>query len=199
MRQLTAMRAGLRRRRVAGPLALALMLACVSPASAQVVERDRFSEPISEDYELCGIAVHEEGSVTGTVHFRVGKGDVESKFFQHLTYRFATTITNTANGRFVTVLAHAVVQDLKATPLGGTLFEVTLLEAGQTLVLRDMSGNLLLRDRGVVRTSLLYDTLGDDMPGGEVVELLSDDPRGPHPGFLMSEEEYCALVHDAIG
>jgi len=199
MRQLTAMRAARRRCRVAGPLAVALILACVAPASAEVIERERFSEPISEDYEWCGIAVHEEGSLTGAVHFRVGTGEVESKFFQHLTFRFASTITNTANGRFVTVMSHLVVQDAKAIHVEGTLFQVTVVEAGQSLVLRDMNGDVLLRDRGAIRASLLYDTLGDDMPGGEVVEVLSDDPRGPHPSFSQSEEEFCAMVHDTIG
>ena len=125
MRQFTAMRAGLRRRRAAGPLAVALILACVAPASADVIDRVRFIEPISEDYEWCGLAVHEEGSVAVSVHFRVGKGELEQEFSQHLTYKLATTITNTANGRFVTVGAHEVIQDVKATHLEGTLFKET--------------------------------------------------------------------------
>src|SRR5918994_7615519 len=125
----------LRQRALIGPLLVALMLVCVPSASAQVVDRERFSEAISEDFELCGIAVHEEGSLTGAVHFRVGKGEVESKFFQHLTYKLASTITNTANGRFMTVVAPEVIQDVKATHLEGTLFEITVLDAGQPWVI----------------------------------------------------------------
>jgi hypothetical protein len=197
MRQLTAMRAGLRRSRAAGPLAAALMLACVSSAPADVIERERFTEPISQDYEWCGIAVHEEGSLTGAVHFRVGTGELESTFFQHLTYKFATTITNTANGRFVTVVAHEVIQDVKATHLEGTLFQETFLDAGQPWVVMDMNGDIVLRDRGVVRVTVIFDTLGDDMPGGEIVDVLIDDARGPHPSW--DEEEFCAIVRDTIG
>jgi hypothetical protein len=197
MRQLTAMRAGLRRRRAAGPLAVALILACVAPASAEVIERERFIEPISEDYEFCGLAVHEEGSVAVAVHFRVGTGEREQAFFQHLTYKFATTITNTANGRFVTVVAHEVIQDVKATHLEGTLFQETYIEAGKDWVIRNMNGDLILHDRGVARVSFIFDTLGDGMPGGEIVEILSDDARGPHPSW--NEEEFCATIRDTIG
>jgi hypothetical protein len=182
---------------VSGPLAAALILVCVAPASADVIERERFSEPISQDYEWCGLAVHEEGSLTVTVHLRVGTGELESEFFQHLTYKLATTITNTANGRFMTVVAHEVIQDVKATHLEGTLFLETVLDAGQPWVIRDMNGDLVLRDRGVVRVSWIFDTLGDDMPGGQVVEVLSDDARGPHPSW--NEEEFCAIIRDTIG
>ena len=197
MRQLTAMRAGLRRPRAAGPLAVALMLACVASAPAQVIDSERFIEPISEDYELCGLAVHEEGSLAVTVHFRVGTGELESEFFQHLTYKFASTITNTANGRFVTVDAHQVIQDVKSTHLEGSLFQDTILEAGQASIVRDMNGDLVLRDRGAVRVSVIFDTLGDDMPGGEIVDVLSDVAYGPHPS--RNEEEFCATIRDTIG
>jgi hypothetical protein len=180
-------------------IATAVVAAWVLPAQATVINRERFSEPISEDYDLCGIAVHEEGQVTGTIQFRAGTGELESTFFQHLTYRVATTITNPANGKFYTFTAHAVVQDVKATPVEGTIFEFTFLEAGQPFVIRDMNGNVVLRDRGVIRSTLLFDTLGDDMPGGDVVEFLADVVRGPHPQFSMSEEEFCATVQDLIG
>jgi hypothetical protein len=49
---------------------------------------------------------------------------------------------------------------------------------------RAFSGpGLLLRDRGVIRSSLVFDTLGDATPGGAVVEELEPSVRGPHPGF----------------
>ena len=32
------------------------------------------------------------------------------------------------------------------------------------------------------------------MPGGIFLELLEERVSGPHPGFFMSEEEFCAVV-----
>ena len=71
------------------------------------------------------------------------------------------------------------------------------MEAGRDWVIRDMNGDLVLHDRGVVRFSVIFDTLGDNMPGGEIVEFLSDVARGPHPSW--NEEEFCATIRDTIG
>ena len=49
-------------------------------------------------------------------------------------------------------------------------------------MLRDMTGGILLRDRGVIRTTVLFDTLGDDTPGGVTLEELDVSVAGPHPG-----------------
>ena len=187
----------LRHRRVTGLRLVALMLACVPSASAEMVERERFSEPISKDYEQCGIGVHEEGEVIRSIQFRVGKGKLESAFFEHLNYRLATTISNPENGKYVTVHAHTVVQDMQATRAGGTLVEVTILEAGQPRVLRDMSGNVVLRDRGAIRNTVLFDTLGDDTPGGAIVQVLAEEVHGPHPG--LSDAEFCAMLQEQLG
>lgn len=189
-----------RRSATVGLIATLLILAGAIPAQATVIQRERFNDPISEDFEFCGIAVHEEGQVSGFQQFRVGKGKVESAFFELAHYHWATTVTNTENGNFFTLDNHAVVHDVKATRVEGTIFEFTSLEAGQPFVLRDMSGNVVLRDRGVIRTTLLFDTLGDATPGGEVVEgSFVDDVRGPHPGFSMGDEAFCAIVQDLLG
>ena len=50
-------------------------------------------------------------------------------------------------------------------------------------MLYDSQGNLLLRDRGAIRVTVVFDTLGDATPGGIVVEELEPSVRGPHPGF----------------
>ena len=56
-------------------------------------------------------------------------------------------------------------------------------EAGQPFRLFDSQGDLLIRDRGSLRFTIVVDTLGDDTPGGIVVEELEPRVRGPHPGF----------------
>ena len=55
-------------------------------------------------------------------------------------------------------------------------------------------GRILVRDRGAIRQTYLFDTEGDDMPGGIFLEPLEERVSGPHPGFFMSEEEFCAVV-----
>jgi hypothetical protein len=88
--------------------------------------------------------------------------------------------------------AEAVFNEVKAVPLGGNVFRFTAIGAGEPFRLYDSRGNLLLRDRGVIRFSLVFDTLGDATPGGVVVEELEPSVRGPHPGF--DDETLCPVL-----
>ena len=56
------------------------------------------------------------------------------------------------------------------------------------------SAGVLVRDRGAIRETYLFDTEGDDTPGGIFLELLEERVSGPHPGFFMSDDEFCAVV-----
>jgi hypothetical protein len=182
----------------AGVLALAV-LALAPSAHAEVILHEKFADSFSDDFELCGIPVHTEFEFSGVTHLRVGKGDLDSAFFLLLRIRTTETITNPANGEFLVIEGDSLQHDTKATPVGGSVFRFTSVEAGQPFVLRDMTGAVLLRDRGVIRTTILFDTLGDDTPGGVTLEELDVSVAGPHPGFFMDEDGFCALVQDLIG
>jgi hypothetical protein len=182
----------------AGVLALAAM-ALALPAPADVINHERFGDSFSDDFELCGIPVHTDGEVSGFFHQRVGKGDRDTAFFAHINYTTAETITNPANGKFLVIEGHAVVQQTTATRLEGTIFEFSDVTAGQPFVLRDMSGAVVLRNRGAVRGTILFDTLGDDTPGGVVLEVISVRISGPHPELEMDEDAFCAVVQNLIG
>ena len=53
----------------------------------------------------------------------------------------------------------------------------------------------MARDRGSVHHHILFDTEGDDLPGGIFVEDLGADVHGPHPGF----DDFCGLITPLIG
>jgi hypothetical protein len=42
---------------------------------------------------------------------------------------------------------------------------------------------------------ILFDTEGDDIPGGIFIEELSAEAHGPHPGF----DDFCGLITPLIG
>jgi hypothetical protein len=182
----------------AAALALAVLASAAAPAHAQVINREHFAFSFSEETELCGIAVQQDTEVSGTAHERVGKRTADSAFFAHVTYQYTDTFTNPATGEFLVIEGHALFQDIRATRVEGTVFQFTSVEAGQVVVLRDSSGRVVLRDRGVIRSTLLFDTLGDDTPGGEEVgERLTVRLAGRHPSF--DEDAFCAAVEDLIG
>ena len=81
---------------------------------------------------------------------------------------------------------------LKGVPLGDNVFRFTDTQAGQLFRLYDSEGNLMLRDRGLIRFTFDFDTLGDDEPGGVEVQELEPSVRGPHPGF--EDETLCPVL-----
>jgi hypothetical protein len=62
------------------------------------------------------------------------------------------------------------------------------------LSIPDASGRIVERDRGAIRQTYRFDTEGDDVPGGIFLELLEERVSGPHPGFFMPDDEFCAVV-----
>ena len=163
-------------------LALAALVA-VPAAQATTFERIRLDAvPYAFEEVQCGIEVQVEGTVSGLVNLRAGKGDKATAYFEHDVIAYRETWT-APNGRFVTVTGKSSFNDVKAVPLGDSLFRFTLVEAGQPFRLFDSDGNLLIRDRGGVRFTIIFDTLGDGTPGAIVVEELEPSVRGPHPGF----------------
>ena len=62
-----------------------------------------------------------------------------------------------------------------------------------------MDGDVVLRDRGVIWMRIVFDTLGDSQPGGEIRDESVIRVSGPHPGFEQDEAAFCATVHHLIG
>ena len=167
-------------------------LAAVPVAQGAIFERFRFvDEPYSFTDEVCGIEVQIEGTATGAGRVRLGKGKLATAFFERTTFAFSETWT-APNGNSVTVSGHSVFNEVKAVPLGGNVFRFTAIEAGQPFRLFDAEGNLLLRDRGVIRHSAIFDTLGDGTPGGVLIEEFEPSVSGPHPGF--DDETLCPVL-----
>ena len=102
--------------------------------------------------------------------------------------------TNTANGKFFTEWGNGLLHDVSATHVSGSIFRFTTVEAGRPFNVVDSSGQTIVRDRGAIRQTYLFDTEGDNTPGGVFLELLEERVSGPHPGFFQSEVEFCAMV-----
>jgi hypothetical protein len=189
------------RRGRAAPGALALSaLALALPAHGEVILHEKFDDSFSEDFEECGMPLHSDFTFRGTTHLRVGKGDQESAFLLHLRIQRTDTITNPANGKFFFIEGNVLEREIRATRVERSVFEFTRVESGQPFVVRDMNGDVILRDRGSIWFTAQFDTLGDDVPGGEfVTDFEVVRINGPHPGFFMGDDEFCDLVQDLIG
>jgi hypothetical protein len=189
----------LRRAFAVGLLVLAsagsLTVLLAAPASATVVDQGRFvDEPYGFSYD-CGFPVEVSGVATGNFRLREGKGDDAGAFFSLDRMSFREIHTNPLTGAWFSVSGHFASNEITATRVDGSLFEFRIIKAGQPAVIEDAAGNLVARDRGVVRRTILFDTGGDDDPGGTFVDLLDLDLNGPHPSF----GNLCAIATDLIG
>jgi hypothetical protein len=103
---------------------------------------------------------------------------------------------------------------LRAIAIGAAAMAVLAPSAGATIVdggkfsgsetgvpfeVRDGAGNLVLRDRGVIRHDELFDTLGDGAPGGVVIDDQIVGVGGPHPALDQTDAEFCAMVTALVG
>jgi hypothetical protein len=150
----------------------------------------------SDGYNDCGYEVAVEGDVSGHFRIRAGKGKTDTAFFVRDNFSFTETHTNVETGESLTIEGHAVFNELRATRVEGNVFEFAAVEAGQPFVVYDSAGNLVLRDRGSLYQRILFDTGGDDVPGGDVLVELGTDIHGPHPAF---ETDFCDIITPLIG
>jgi hypothetical protein len=178
------------------PVAIALVAAF--PAGATVFEKGRFTDEFSFSYDDCGIPVSVEGTARGGFRVRQGKGKTATAFFHRVTVSFREIHTNTDTGDWFLIRGHEVFNEVKARRVEGTIFRFTAIEAGQPFIVENSDGEVVIRDRGVIRFTFLFDTLGDDVPGGEFIEEVDVQVRGPHPGF-EGDFDFCGMVTDLIG
>ena len=188
------------KRSAALPVVLATMVVLVGavPAHATVFNKGHFTFEESVEEDLCGIAVRRDTVAGGHFRNRTGKGDLDQAFFGQASFEFTDTFTNLATGTSFSIEGRITSMDVKASPLGDNVFNFTSRDSGTTVV-RDMDGNVVLREAGAIWTIVVFDTLGDSMPGGEVLDETVVRVSGPHPGFEQDEAAFCGMVHDLIG
>ena len=183
--------------RVIRTLALAVALICVAAAAAQaaVVEKGRF---VDESYGFsydCGFPVEVTGVATGNFRLREGTGDDATAFFSLDRISFREIHTNTQTGAWFSVSGHFANNEVSATRVEGSLFAFKIIKAGPVAVIEDSNGNLVSRNRGVMRETILFDTGGDQEPGGTFVDLVDLRFGGPHSTF----DRRCDVASELIG
>lgn len=185
---------------VASPLVLAIVSTAPASATMYVINQP-FQFQDSHDIDpadSCGLSLHDDFQVAGTQSIRTGTGELATAFFQHTHVHSVETITNTRNRKFVTIEGDSVTQDVKATHVSGSIFQFVTHVVGQPSVVKDMNGRVISRDRGNLTFTYLFNTGGDQVPGGTPIALVSLRVAGPHPAFF-ADPLPCDVVVALIG
>ena len=185
--------AAMKKARAALAAITALGALMVLPGTSQATIYSRFDVTSSGSFPdtICGINVQHGYVETDRGSIRTGTGSLAGAFFQSDHVSYVDTLT-AANGKFITIKGDFLLKDIKATPLGGGIFKFVTNQAGQPFVLYDSRGNLVLRDRGLISETYIFNSGGDNVPGGTVLQVLRDRIAGPHPGF--SDATLCPAV-----
>lgn len=176
-------------------LTVGLMLGLTPAVSAAIYERERwaFTDAYTEE-DLCGMEIDVEVEASGMVMVREPKPGSTAFYFSNL-FEFRETLTNPETGAWVVVRGKGNFREVKAEHVEGDVYRFRAQRAGQAFVVEDSDGRVVYRDRGLVVFEVLFDTQGDDVPGGEELSFEVVELRG-HPGYL---EDECVLFHELLG
>ena len=174
-------------------MATAALLVVSTAAGARVVERGTYSETESFVVDECDFPLNGVSTFSG--HFRARADRGGQAFYALDNYKFRDVITNPETGEWFVVRANGLFIETRATLVEGNIYKFVQHDAGQ-FVVEDSDGNVVLRDRGLVRFTVLFDTLGDGQPGGDFIEELDVELRGPHPTW---DADFCATAAELTG
>ena len=178
---------------------VALVVAVAVPGVAQAeppLENIHYEAADAGSFEDCGLTINFDFTASGHFMLRELNGSDGQAFLQHDNFQTREVLTNAATGAFMVIRTHGLFKDLTARHVEGNVWEFITHLVGQTFVVEDSDGNVVLRDRGLVTLRTLFDTLGDSQPGGETLEVEITGVHGPHPRLLT---DFCAIATDLIG
>jgi hypothetical protein len=111
-------------------------------------------------------------------------------------FAYSETWTNLTTGKWFVIRGQVLFNEVEATHVEGSIFQFRFVEAGQPFVVEDSEGNVVERNSGSVHVTYLFDTQGDDQPGGEWVADVDFWIAGPHPSI---DKHPCEYAVELIG
>jgi hypothetical protein len=179
---------------IVAALVAAMSIASASAATSRIVERERYSYADSFSDEFCGIEVEVDVEGSGLFMIRADRPG-STAFLASNVFEYRDVITNPVTGEWLVLRGKGNFREVRATQVEGDVYRFRAQTAGQHFVIEDRNGDVVYRDRGLLVFEILFDTLGDDQPGGEELSFELVEIRG-HPGYL---DDICPLVVDLIG
>lgn len=172
-----------------------LTAAAAVPAEGTVRERLRITDTYTYSYD-CGFPVDVSGKASDVIILREDPQSDGQAFPVLDRWFFREVHTNADTGEWFTIERRATFNEVEANHVEGTIWEFRVIEGGQHLIVRNSDGDVVSRNRGNIKVTYLFDTLGDGQPGGEWVGDLSFDVTGPHPDI---ERDLCGIATDMVG
>ena len=179
---------------IAGVAALAL---AAPSANAEVFDHFRFTFTNQETFDDCGFPIVDDLTLSGGNVTRTVKG-TQTLFFASITLHSEEILTNPATGEWFRVTSNEINKEGgPVTEVAPGVYRYTVSENGNPITIWDSSGHKVVSDHGSIRSSITFDTTGDDVPGGTELESHIVSVSGPHP--LLDDALFCQVANDLIG
>ena len=181
-------------------------LAAAGLASSMALGGSAESAPLGHEHygfvetgttDGCGVLVDYEWTGSGNTFVREVNGSDGQAYLLHDNYTFRLVITNSTTGAWMVVRGNSLFAQIAGTHVDGNIWEFTQHEAGQPFVIEDSTGTVIARSRGLVTYRLLFDTLGDGQPGGEVLDVEVTGVHGVQQGTF--DDNLCDYVVQLLG
>ncbi len=167
-----------------------------TPAMAKPYSMEKYEYHDTFSFRDCGLRLHGDDSGYGRLAIREIRGSEGQAYLAHDNYHYRFVITNKDNGKWMVLRGHALFREMSGTQIEGDIWEFIARESGQPAIVEDMTGAVVMRDRGMVEYRGVFDVLGDGQPSGELIEEEILHIAGPHPVF---EGDFCNTVNQLIG
>jgi len=148
---------------LAAVMAVPLVAGVSARAEAAGVEWTPYSESDQWTDDSCGYPTDVAATFSGRVGVRAGTGPDAGYLFFTNNYAFREVHTDPATGRWFVVRGNGQFKNVKATPVGGNVFEVTSKNSGRLFVVEDATGKVVLRFAGLVTFRYTVDTGSGDV------------------------------------
>ncbi|HSV41428.1 MAG TPA: hypothetical protein VLI04_21875 [Nocardioidaceae bacterium] len=163
-------------------------------AQAELYDGGRFTDSFVETVSECGFKklVHVV-DISVVYKLRTIVDDGQTEYLFQAIQHSVETYTNPKNGRWFTLAVDANHRETDGHHVEGTIWEFTAKGSGASFTVTDESGAVIFRDTGTYETTFLFETFGDDSPGGEVLseELIDLDGR-------FSDWDWCDDVFEPL-
>jgi hypothetical protein len=170
----------------------------IPAASAQIIQRERYSGTFDGDEVSCGRHVEYQGAFHGVFMLKMRGNRPTPYYFDNY---FVHEVFTTADGGGYIIDSDGNYKDLRINHVRGTIYRFIVKDAGQVFTIRTLDGKAIERNRGLLVHTFLMDTKGDSDLSNDV--LFEDTYRlvrsaGPHPELTSTDEEFCAAIDAAI-
>jgi hypothetical protein len=141
-------------------------LALAAPtANATVFDHFHFTSTNQETLDDCGFPIVDDLTLTGQNVTRTVK-DTQTLFFSSVTLHSEEILTNAETGEWFRITSNEISKEGgPVTEVAPGVYRYSLRENGNPITIWDSSGHKVVSDHGSIRSSVTFDTTGDDVPG----------------------------------